>query len=296
MSEEQVVAALQGTPDDPAAVGALPPEAAPQGTPDEGAEDTYKQRYENLQKVLGKQGDELGELRKWREEFMKAQAATPAKPAEPEPDPDAVELRSIAEAKYQQLQNAEARKLRNDGWSAADIREKLTEMEKELWDDAVAEARIISNAAEQKAQRKLREISPDLDRLAQGTIKDDIGAMLAGDDMPKGISVDDLAGDIQAMNANVWRNMGQDARKAAIAALAWSTYGKKVARGEMAVAGSTPKTPPAAAPAVNVPKAGGAGVTLTADQAQTAAFLKRTNPYITDEQINAIVTKQREAK
>lgn len=116
---------------------------------------TYRERYEHLQRVMGRQADELGELRKRAEEFEQSIAEK----EQPAADPDAEKADLLTET-VQPWADEYYREYLDRGFSEEEARERA-------WRKAYAEHGRMTELAERIAEEKYGNMAP-LVELAAG--------------------------------------------------------------------------------------------------------------------------------
>ncbi len=197
-------------------------------------EETYRQRYENLQKKMGEHTEELGELRKFREQaapiieqVVKKQAAE-----QPQDDERTQAARPIANKRYQ--------KLKADGYEDDDAA-------RDAWEYAFD----ITDAAEAAAERK---VAPYRERASHGLIAEGVREILAQSGLD-GITADDVLAKIKGMPGDQWESAGPAQREAFVMELAKSALMDKVLAGTYVPKGKA-KPAPGETHDVNVPSKG----------------------------------------
>jgi hypothetical protein len=134
-------------------------------------------------------------------------------------------------------------------------------------------------------------LNPILQQVAAGSVRDDVAQIIKDSGVP-GVSVDDLSNEIAQFDGMAWKQMPANVREKTITIMAKAAAFEKMSTGKLPVPNTTPRTPAATAPSVNVPTATTA-TTLTVEQSQAAEFLRRNNQFLTDAQITELVTKKR---
>lgn len=247
------------------------------GAPPADEEGSYKERYERLQKVLGRQGQELGELRKWRAEQQARKTPeqaeeTPveretAPEAAPEMDEDVAALLPVAETYY--------RRYLRQGYTAEEAAEQAAE------DVGVHFA--LARAAQ---DRSLKDFAPTLESTV---IEREVAAIL-GETSMRGMAVSELMPDLAGVSLQAWRAQDRETQRLVVTTLAKARLADKMLAGDY-----TPQTRPPAAtpPAVNLPSLAGRGAVDARTQTLRDG-LRTVSPNLTDDQLDAAIARARE--
>lgn len=178
-----------------------------------GDEETYQARYEQLQQVLGRQGQELGELRRWQQEQLAAAAAQ---------DPRVETLAPAAQTFFE-------RHLR-DGRS----HEEALRLAVEDAGALLAMAQTLPSAPAAPAGVSLAH---------------DVETLLGEAAVP-GIAAAELLPELEGVPAEAWGAQDRAVRQRLVGLLAKAKLAEKMLAGVFDPAGRPPATAP---PAVNVP-------------------------------------------